>query len=110
MTARRSRCRRRRRGSEIPCRREILRGEFENSIKAPPHNSAARLAMPFPPSAACKFLDLPPVNLRNLHLHLTKKFIRQPTTSFVRCYLKIERARQRKGWRARLHLRTIDDA
>ena len=40
--------------------------------KAPPHNSAARLAMPFPPSAACKFLDLPPVNLRNLHLHLTK--------------------------------------
>ena len=26
----------------------------------------------FPPSAACKFLDLPPVNLRNLHLHLTK--------------------------------------
>ena len=41
-------------------------------VKAPPHNSAARLAMPFPPSAACKFLDLPPVNLRNLHLHLTK--------------------------------------
>ena len=40
--------------------------------KAPPHNSAARLAMPFPPSAACKFLDLHPVNLRNLHLHLTK--------------------------------------
>ena len=40
--------------------------------KAPPHNSAARLAMPFPPSAAFKFLDLPPVNLRNLHLHLTK--------------------------------------
>ena len=41
-------------------------------VKAPPHNSAARLAMSFPPSAACKFLDLPPVNLRNLHLHLTK--------------------------------------
>ena len=40
--------------------------------KAPPHNSAARLSMSFPPSAACKFLDLPPVNLRNLHLHLTK--------------------------------------
>ena len=47
--------------------------------KAPPHNSAARLAMPFPPSAACKFLDLPPVNLRNLHLHLTKNtFVSQP--------------------------------
>ena len=43
-----------------------------DSIKAPPHNSAARLAMSFPPSASCKFLDLPPVNLRNLHLHLTK--------------------------------------
>ena len=28
--------------------------------------------MSFPPSASCKFLDLPPVNLRNLHLHLTK--------------------------------------
>ena len=41
-------------------------------IKAPPCNSAARLAMSFPPSAACKFLDVPPVNLRNLHLHLTK--------------------------------------
>ncbi len=42
------------------------------AFKAPPHNSAARLAMSFPPSASCKFLDLPPVNLRNLHLHLTK--------------------------------------
>ena len=43
-----------------------------NEWKALPHNSAARLAMFFPPSAACKFLDLHPVNLRNLHLHLTK--------------------------------------
>ena len=41
-------------------------------FKAAPHNSAARLATSFPSSAACKFLDLPPVNLRNLHLHLTK--------------------------------------
>ena len=41
-------------------------------FRAPPHNSAARLAMSFPSSAACKFLDLHPVNLRNLHLHLTK--------------------------------------
>ena len=46
---------------------------------APPHNSAARLPMSFPPSAACKFLDLPPVNLRNLHLHLTKNpFVSRP--------------------------------
>jgi len=28
--------------------------------------------MPFPPSAACRNLDLPPVNLRFLQLHLTK--------------------------------------
>ena len=28
--------------------------------------------MSFPSSAACKFLDLPPVSLRNLHLHRTK--------------------------------------
>ena len=40
--------------------------------RAPPHNSAVRLALSFPPYAACRFLDLPPVNLRNLHLHLTK--------------------------------------
>ncbi|MDY3242971.1 MAG: hypothetical protein SOX38_03470, partial [Candidatus Limiplasma sp.] len=30
------------------------------------------LAMHFPPSAACKTLDLPPVNLRVLPLRLTK--------------------------------------
>ena len=48
-------------------------------LKAPPHNSAARRAMSFPPSAACKFLDLPPVNFRNLHLHLTKNpFVDRP--------------------------------
>ena len=41
-------------------------------LKAIPHNSSAALAMSFPPSASCKFLDLHPVNLRNLHLHLTK--------------------------------------
>ena len=28
--------------------------------------------MPFPPSAAGRFFDLPPVNLQNLPLHLTK--------------------------------------
>ena len=41
-------------------------------VKAPPHNSLAALAMPFPPSAACRNLDLHPVNLRFLQLHLTK--------------------------------------
>ena len=59
---------RRRNFGEIPYR---LRRRF-CLVRAPPHNSAARLAMSFPPSAACKFLDLHPVNLRNLHLHLTK--------------------------------------
>ncbi|MCI5931688.1 MAG: hypothetical protein MRZ51_00595, partial [Faecalibacterium sp.] len=37
-----------------------------------PHNSSAALAMPFPPSASCRNLDLPPVNLRFLQSHLTK--------------------------------------
>ena len=36
--------------------------------------------MPFPPSAACRFFDLPPVNLQNLPLHLTKNsFASTPT-------------------------------
>ena len=47
--------------------------------RATPPNSAVRQALSFPPSAACRFLDLPPVNLRNLHLHLTKNpFAGQP--------------------------------
>ena len=57
----------------------IVDGLPRGFSKAPPHNSAARLPMSFPPSAACKFLDLPPVNLRNLHLHLTKNpFVSRP--------------------------------
>ena len=48
--------------------------------KAIPHNSLAAEAMPFPPSAACRFFDLPPVNLQNLPLHLTKNsFASAPT-------------------------------
>ena len=36
--------------------------------------------MPFPPSAACRFFDLPPVNLQNLPLQLTKNsFASAPT-------------------------------
>ena len=36
--------------------------------------------MPFPPSAAGRFFDLPPVNLQNLPLHLTKNsFASAPT-------------------------------
>ena len=42
------------------------------TFKELPHNTAAHLAVPFPISAACRFLDLPPVNLRNLQLHLSK--------------------------------------
>ena len=41
-------------------------------FKALPHNSSAALAMPFLPSASCRNLDLPPVNLRFLQSHLTK--------------------------------------
>ena len=40
--------------------------------RAIPHNSSAALAMPFLPSASCRNLDLPPVNLRFLQSHLTK--------------------------------------
>ena len=41
-------------------------------FKAIPHNSSAALSMPFLPSASCRNLDLPPVNLRFLQSHLTK--------------------------------------
>ena len=52
----------------------------QKEAKAIPHNSLAALAMPFPPSAACRFFDLPPVNLQNLQLHLTKNaFASAPT-------------------------------
>ena len=44
----------------------------ELGFKEIPHNTAAHLAVPFPTSPACRFLDLPPVNLRNLQLHLSK--------------------------------------
>jgi hypothetical protein len=64
-------------------------------LKELPHNTAAHLAVPFPTSAACRFLDLPPVNLRNLQLHLSDlqrsfqpKFTRQLTTLIVRYFLK----------------------
>ena len=49
----------------------LLRKRPESS-KALPHNSSAALAMPFLPSASCRNLDLPPVNLRFLQSHLTK--------------------------------------
>lgn len=51
-------------------------------FKALPHNSSAALAMPFLPSASCRNLDLPPVNLRFLQSHLTKNaFAIAPTHS-----------------------------
>jgi hypothetical protein len=46
--------------------------ESIRECKALPHNSSAALAMPFLPSASCRNLDLPPVNLRFLQSHLTK--------------------------------------
>jgi hypothetical protein len=35
-------------------------------LKEIPHNMGSSLTDDFQPSAACKFLDLPPVSLRNL--------------------------------------------
>nr|DAJ35719.1 MAG TPA: putative transposase [Caudoviricetes sp.] len=48
------------------------RGTCIDEVKVTPHNSLAALAMPFLPSASCRNLDLPPVNLRFLQSHLTK--------------------------------------
>jgi hypothetical protein len=42
------------------------------TVKEIPHNTAAHLAAPFPTSATCSFLDLPPVNLRNPQGRLSK--------------------------------------
>ena len=50
----------------------FLLNKADHVFKALPHNSSAALAMPFLPSASCRNLDLPPVNLRFLQSHLTK--------------------------------------
>ena len=84
--------------------------------------------MPFLPSASCRNLDLPPVNLRFLQSHLTKNafaiapthlcgialrqrrtirrrvgrcLFRQPTTSFVRCYLNMRSAKKATRYNSR---------
>ena len=66
-----------------------------SALREIPHNTAARLAVPFPPFASCKFLDLPPVSLRNLQARLTDlqrsfqpKFTRQLTTLIARYFPK----------------------
>ena len=56
----------------FPASQKIRDGIYYIKAKELPHNTAAHLAVPFPTSAACRFLDLPPVNLRNLQLHLSK--------------------------------------
>ena len=38
----------------------------QHCIKEIPHNMGGSLTDDFQPSAVCKFLDLPPVSLRNL--------------------------------------------
>jgi len=59
-------------------------------LKEPLINSAAHLAVPFPPCISCRFFDLPPVNLQNLQERLTEKFTRQLTTSFNQRFLKTD--------------------
>jgi len=54
------------------CERNAFMALVAFVSKALPHNSSAALAMPFLPSASCRNLDLPPVNLRFLQSHLTK--------------------------------------
>jgi len=45
---------------------------FQIVLKEPLINSAAHLAVPFPPCISCRFFDLPPVNLQNLQECLTE--------------------------------------
>jgi len=45
---------------------------YHTSAKEPLINSAAHLAVPFPPCISCRFFDLPPVNLQNLQERLTE--------------------------------------
>ncbi len=78
-------------------------------LKEIPHNTAAHLAVPFPTSAACRFLDLPPgsadpFSLKTVHwtvfralepskpsksaIASVEKFTRQLTTLIARYFLK----------------------
>jgi hypothetical protein len=78
-------------------------------LKELPHNTAAHLAVPFPTSAACRFLDLPPgsadpFSLKTVHwtvfralepskpsksaIASVEKFTRQLTTLIARYFLK----------------------
>jgi len=45
---------------------------FADMLREPLINSAAHLAVPFPPCISCRFFDLPPVNLQNLQERLTE--------------------------------------
>ena len=58
----------------VRCSRQkpVVRRRIPRDLKATPHNSPARSTATFVPSISCIFLDLPPVNLRNLQLHLSK--------------------------------------
>jgi hypothetical protein len=81
-----------------------------NPFKELPHNTAAHLAVPFPTSAACRFLDLPPgsadpFSLKTVHwtvfralepskpsksaIASVEKFTRQLTTLIARYFLNI---------------------
>ena len=53
--------------------------------------------MPFPPSAACRFFDLPPVNLQNLPLHLTKNSFASAPTHLCGIALETRQESQLEG-------------
>ena len=55
----------------LPVEERVIDLPEEEKVKEPPHNTAAHLAVPLPPSASCKQLDLPPASLRNLQARLT---------------------------------------
>ncbi len=53
--------------------------------------------MPFPPFAACRFFDLPPVNLQNLPLHLTKNSFASAPTHLCGIALETRQESQLEG-------------
>ena len=75
--------------------------------KALPHNSSAALAMPFLPSASCRNLDLPPVNLRFLQSHLTK--MHSPSHQLICAVLPKTQVWRRKSIRISLPKRECVD-
>lgn len=73
-----------RRGGPCAANTATNRAGNDGILGLRPHRQIRRrpLALSFPPPAACGFLVLHPIGLRNLHLHSTKKN-RHPVAAFA---------------------------